>query len=215
MKNLDFLKVKKKMMKLSELIIPGYNPTKDIRQDPVKYEQLHDSIMGIGYAQMIAVNIRNNIIVGGSQRYKVICDLVQDYGWKLEDVEIEVIALDLNEAQEKAANSAFNNIKNQTDEEKLAAMFESIKETDELLLKLTGYEQTEINKMIDDINKIPMEKEKKEKDTNIDNKMAMFEISIKLPHQYFEIYQDYHREHGDDEIAQLIIQKIMKFGGGR
>lgn len=215
MKDLEFLKVKKKMMKLSEMRIPGYNPTKDIRQDPVKYEQLHDSIVNIGYAQMIAVNTRNNVIVGGSQRYKVICDTVQDFGWKLEDVEIEVILLDLNEAQEKAANSAFNNIKNQSDDEKLAAMFESIKETDAMLLKLTGYEQTAIDKMIDDINKIPMDKEKKEKDTNIDNKTAMFEITIKLPHQYFEIYQDYHREHGDDELGQLIVQKIMKFNGGK
>lgn len=209
--NIDFLKSNTIQMKLSEMKIPGYNPRKDIRENPVKYEQLHDSIKTIGYSQYITVNKRNGHIVGGNQRYKVICDMVQDAGWKLDEVELEVISVDMTDAVEMAANSAYNNMGMENEDEKLAAMFEAIKEIDNNLLKVTGFEQTAIDKLIDDINGVPTEKEEKKNDSKAMS--AVFDITLKMPHQYFEIYQDYRKANGEDELIQAIIQKIMNFGG--
>ncbi len=210
--NIDFLKVDTVPMKLSAMHIPGYNPRKDIREYPVKYEQLHSSIKTIGYSQLLTVNKRNGNIVGGNQRYKVICDMVQDAGWKLEDVEIEVVLKDFTDAMEMAANSAYNNCGMENEEAKLAAMFEAIKETDAALLKMTGFEDADINKMIDELNGISDDVAKDAKPEP--DKSAVFELKLTLPHQYFESYQDFKKVFGDEPLSQAVIQKIMGFHGG-
>lgn len=210
--NIDFLKVNTVMMKLSDMHIPGYNPRKDIREYPIKYEQLHTSIKKIGYSQLLTVNKRNGNIVGGNQRYKVICDMVQDAGYNLEEVEIDVVLVDLTDAMEMVANSAYNNTGMENEEAKLAAMFEAIKETDATLLKMTGFEDEAINKMIDEMNGITDDVVKDAVDEP--DKSAVFEIKLTLPHQYFESYQDFKKMFGDDPLTQMVIQKIMGFHGG-
>jgi len=212
----DFLSVEVGKIKLSDLVSPEYNPRKDVRSHPVFYEKLHNSITKFNYANMIVVNKNNNHIVSGNQRYKVICDMVMDKGKKLEDVEISVQFVDMNEGEEMAANIAFNHISGDDDNTKLALAFDDIAKMDSELLEYVGVDRKEIDKLLDDVlgNGLTDAVTDEEEEDDTINKVAVFEVTLSIPHEYFETYQEYVKENTDVPLVEAIVSVIMGFGNG-
>ena len=94
-------------MKITDLKPAKYNPRKDLQPGDPEYEQLKKSITAFGYVDPIIVNKRNNIVIGGHQRLKILTEL----GNKAVDVSV----VDLDEKEEKALNVALNKISGEWD----------------------------------------------------------------------------------------------------
>ena len=94
-------------MNIADLKPAKYNPRKDLQPGDPEYEQLKKSITAFGYVDPIIVNKRNNIVIGGHQRLKILTEL----GNKAVDVSV----VDLDEKEEKALNVALNKISGEWD----------------------------------------------------------------------------------------------------
>lgn len=138
-------------MKLKDLKAATYNPRKDLKPSDEEFQHIKNSIQEFGYIEPIIVNKRNNVIVGGHQRSKVLDVL----GYN----EIDCILVDLDEQQEKAANIALNSAQGVWDFDKLQ----------DLLLEITEFDMKEFGILensvdwdeIDDITKDNFEEPKK------------------------------------------------------
>lgn len=108
--------------KINDLKAAEYNPRKDLTPEDEEYQHIKNSIQNFGYIEPIIVNKRNNVIVGGHQRAKVLKEL--NYN------EIDCILVDLSEQEEKAANIALNSAVGSWDEEKLQELLQEITEFD-------------------------------------------------------------------------------------
>lgn len=109
-------------MNINDLKAAEYNPRKDLTPQDEEYQHIKNSIETFGYIEPVIVNIRNNTIVGGHQRTKVLKDL----GYS----EVECILVDLNEQEEKAANIALNSAVGEWDEDKLQELLQEITDFD-------------------------------------------------------------------------------------
>ena len=94
-------------MKIAELNPAKYNPRKDLQPGDPEYEQLKKSITAFGYVDPIIVNKRNNIVIGGHQRLKILTELGNEV--------VDVSVVDLDEKEEKALNVALNKISGEWD----------------------------------------------------------------------------------------------------
>ncbi|MFB0831073.1 ParB N-terminal domain-containing protein [Brevibacillus laterosporus] len=118
-----------------------YNPRIDLQPGDSEYEKLKRSLEDFGYVEPLVWNQRTGNLVGGHQRFKI---LVEEQGY----TEVDVSVVDLDEAKEKALNIALNKIDGQWDEEKLSRLLAELKEG-ELDITLTGFDEPEVNKLID------------------------------------------------------------------
>lgn len=116
-----------------------YNPRKDLKPDDPEYIKLKRSIQEFGYVEPIIVNKRNNVIVGGHQRYKVLKDL--DYK------EVDVVFVDLDDIHEKSLNITLNKISGDWDADKLEDLLREINLDDSIDTLLTGFDLSEIETM--------------------------------------------------------------------
>ena len=107
-------------MNINDLKAAEYNPRKDLQPTDEEYKHIKNSIEQFGYIEPVIVNERNNVIIGGHQRTKVLKDL----GYS----EIDCIFVNLNEPEEKAANIALNSAIGVWDEEKLQELLSEITE---------------------------------------------------------------------------------------
>ena len=126
----DYPKLQK--MKLSELNPAPYNPRK-ISSDALG--RLTKSLHELGNLQPITWNAKTGNIVGGHQRLKCYSALGQD--------EVEVWAVWLDEAQEKAANIALNKLSGEFDLPQLKDLIEEI-DTGEIDLDVIGFGTDEL-----------------------------------------------------------------------
>ena len=94
-------------MKITDLKPAKYNPRKDLQPGDPEYEQLKKSITAFGYVDPIIVNKRNNIVIGGHQRLKILTELGNEA--------VDVSVVDLDEKEEKALNVALNKISGEWD----------------------------------------------------------------------------------------------------
>lgn len=85
-------------MRVADLIPATYNPRKITKEAK---QGLEASIERFGLLQSIVVNRRNNVVIGGHQRLAILQEKGVD--------EVDVILVDLDEKDEKAANLALNN----------------------------------------------------------------------------------------------------------
>ena len=112
-------------------IIPAeYNPRKI---SDIEYEKLANSINEFGFVDPIIINLNNNHIIGGHQRYTVLLDqyiqngeneelnLIRlgDIGWIFPETELTIH----DEDYEKALNIALNQISGEWDLDKLEEIF--------------------------------------------------------------------------------------------
>ena len=123
--------------KISELSPAKYNPRK-ITSDALG--RLTKSLSELGNLQPITWNAKTGNIVGGHQRLKCYEALGKD--------EVEVWAVWLDEAQEKAANLALNKLSGEFDVPMLKDILEEL-DAGEIDIDITGFSLDEIGKMME------------------------------------------------------------------
>ncbi len=147
--------MKLEKIKFNELIPSEYNPRK-IKRDEMK--QLQNNLEEFGLVDPIIINLKNNHIIGGHQRYQALrnnyernkeplnptLNLIQlgDIGWVFENRELK---LD-DETQEKALNLSLNKISGEWDYEKLGLLFDDL-DNSNFNLKFTGFDSFEIEQI--------------------------------------------------------------------
>ena len=120
--------------KLSELVPADYNPRQTLCEGDKAWEKLNNSMEAFGLVEPIIWNRRTGHIVGGHQRYAILC------AQGVEETEVSVV--DLPEREEKALNLALNKISGQWDDSKLEELLSELAEQGELVL--TGFDESEL-----------------------------------------------------------------------
>lgn len=129
--------------KIDELKPAPYNPRKALKPGDKEYEKLRRSIQEFGYVDSIIWNQQTGYVVGGHQRLSVLKDL----GFE----EVDVSVVDLDEQKEKALNIALNKIEGSWDEKLLKDLLIEI-DTGEFDIELTGFDEDEIEKLMNKFN---------------------------------------------------------------
>lgn len=142
-------------IKLTQIEPAEYNPRTISAEDKQK---LRNSLTTFGLVDPIVINLKNNRIIGGHQRYDVLLDMVMesenlaekeyvlikhgDYGFVFEE---EAPTLE-NEDYEKALNLALNKISGDWDYDKLGTLLDELSLTD-LDISLTGFDNLELGEI--------------------------------------------------------------------
>ena len=148
-----------KEIRITDIVPSHYNPRKISNTE---YNKLSRSIDEFGIVDPIIINLRNNHIIGGHQRYDVLMDeymadnekyaelqLIQlgDIGWVFPTTDLKVKDLQ----HEKALNIALNKISGEWDTTKLNDLFNDLS-VDGLDLSLTGFDKLEIKNLFSDVD---------------------------------------------------------------
>ena len=147
-------------IKITDLIPSDYNPRIMPENEATK---LKNSLETFGLVDPIVINLKNNHIIGGHQRFDVLIDqhlednkifdelnLIRlgDIGWVFTDTELTVESDD----HEKALNLTLNKISGEWDTEKLFSVLEEL-EVNDFDLGLTGFdgfdEEIELKGLLD------------------------------------------------------------------
>lgn len=152
--------MKLEKISLVDLNPAEYNPRKISDQELLKLE---NSINEFGLVDPIIINLKNNKIIGGHQRYEALynkytadndfqpeLNLIRlgDIGWVFEDTELKISS----EAQEKALNLALNKISGEWDTVKLQPLLEELSLSN-LDISLTGFDEIELGELNTNIDK--------------------------------------------------------------
>ena len=130
-----------------------YNPRKI---SETEYEKLANSISEFGFVDPIIINLNNNHIIGGHQRYDVLLaqymanqldedlNLIRlgDIGWIFPETELTIE----DEDYEKALNIALNQISGEWDLEKLEEIFKDLQLND-FNIELTGFNNLDLEEL--------------------------------------------------------------------
>jgi DNA modification methylase len=145
-----------KKIKLTDIHEAEYNPRVMTESEMNKLE---NSLNEFGMVDPIIINLKNNKIIGGHQRYKAILNkyyeegefnpelnLIRlgDVGWCFTDTDVTI----KDENHEKALNLALNKISGDWDNEKLNNIIEELS-TEGFNIDLTGFTELEINDLIE------------------------------------------------------------------
>lgn len=147
-------------IKITDILPSDYNPRAMSENEATK---LRNSLDTFGLVDPIVINLKNNHIIGGHQRFDVLIDqhlednkifeelnLIRlgDIGWVFTDTDLKVESED----HEKALNLVLNKISGEWDTEKLFVVLEEL-ELNEFDLGLTGFdgfdEEIEIKGLLD------------------------------------------------------------------
>lgn len=146
-------------LKITDLKPAKYNPRKISNED---YNKLSRSINEYGLVDPIIINLKNNHIIGGHQRYDVLMDeyiagnsdyeelqLIKngDIGWVFTNEEL--ILDDIN--HEKALNITLNTVQGEWNFEKLEELFHDLS-AEGFNLELTGWDKNQIRELSKDID---------------------------------------------------------------
>lgn len=183
--------------KLSELVPADYNPRQTLCEGDKAWEKLNNSMEAFGLVEPIIWNRRTGHIVGGHQRYAILC------AQGVEETEVSVV--DLPEREEKALNLALNKISGQWDDSKLEELLSELAQQGELAL--TGFDESELEVLQADYNHI--EDLFNEEFAQRNEQPTQFQITFTLPAEAREIFETWLQEHrqGKLELAQLVVQK--------
>lgn len=127
-----------KVMRLEDIVPAEYNPRQDLQKGDFEYDRLKDSIDTLGFVKPLVVNIRNNVLISGHQRLKIL----------LENgvTETEVMIVDLDEEKEKLLNIAMNRIEGDWEWGKLESL---LKEFSADELTVTGFTRSELESIFE------------------------------------------------------------------
>lgn len=131
------MKIVKK--KLSELVLPEYNPRIITER---QFNQLEKSIVEFGYVVPIVWNRRTGHVVSGNQRVKALKELFGN------NYEVEVVEIDVDERTEKQINVVMNAVKGDWDNSKLIKLLDELERKGKL--HLTGFTETETRKLFEE-----------------------------------------------------------------
>ena len=141
-------------IKLTDIVPAEYNPR---RISESEFEKLKSSISEFGLVDPIIINLNNNKIIGGHQRYDVLMNehinnndkydslkLIKlgDIGWVFSEDSLTV----KDDAHEKALNIALNKISGSWDDEKLQELFVDL-ELHDFDVSLTGFNEVELKQL--------------------------------------------------------------------
>jgi DNA modification methylase len=126
-------------IKIDQLSPAKYNPRKDLKPGDKEYEQLKKSILQFGYVDPIIVNQRNNVVIGGHQRLKIL----RDIGY----TEVDASMVDLDDDKEKALNIALNKISGDWDMALLKDLLLEL-DTGAFDMNSIGFDEDELEKLM-------------------------------------------------------------------
>ena len=141
-------------IKLTDFKPADYNP-RHMPED--EKQRLRTSIESFGLVDPIIVNLKNNRIIGGHQRWEVLVDMVME-STTLAEKEYNLLTLgdvglifdkDItikNEDYEKALNIALNKISGEWDYSKLSNVLDDLK-LNHFNIELTGFDDIELTEM--------------------------------------------------------------------
>jgi len=127
---------------VTDLKSPEYNPRIDVLQNPEFKEALSKSIDRFGYVEPIVWNKRTGNVVGGNQRLTIL----KEKGI----TEVEVVEVDMSEAEEKALNVALNKVTGDWHQERLSALMRDLQSLDPSMLDFTGFGGKELDRLLKD-----------------------------------------------------------------
>jgi len=146
-------KMKIEKIKLTDIVPANYNPRQISKEEKKKLE---NSINNFGIVEPILINLSNNRIIGGHQRFDVLFDqhlldnnlyaevnllrLNESYGWVFPDNDKNLESEDM----EKALNLVLNRVSGDWNEEKLHQVFNDLQESGFNQMGLTGFDNSEI-----------------------------------------------------------------------
>jgi ParB-like chromosome segregation protein Spo0J len=143
------LKIKK--INITDINEADYNPRTISDDEMIKLE---NSITEFGFVDPMIINLKNNKLIGGHQRYNALLSLnmkkgnfaeelnlveLGDIGWVFPDMDLKIES----EQHEKALNIALNKISGTWDNEKLFTLLEEL-EYDDMGIELTGFTDEEM-----------------------------------------------------------------------
>lgn len=128
-------------MSINDITPADYNPRIDLNENDDEYKKIKNSIEEFGYVDPIIWNKQTGNIVGGHQRFTVLKDLGYD--------KVDVSVVDMNEQDEMALNVALNKVEGEWDRDKLKNVIEQLEED---RLMFTGFDEDEIDSLMNDIN---------------------------------------------------------------
>ena len=146
-------------IKLTDFKPADYNP-RHMPED--EKQRLRTSIESFGLVDPIIVNLKNNRIIGGHQRWDVLVDMVME-STTLAEKEYNLLTLGdvglifdkdntiKNEDYEKALNIALNKISGEWDYSKLSNVLDDLK-LNHFNLELTGFDDLELDNFDTDLN---------------------------------------------------------------
>lgn len=141
-------------IKITDIKPAEYNPRQITSEELTK---LTNSISTFGLVDPIIINLKNNKIIGGHQRYEVLINqhmlnndfygelnLIRmgDIGWIFTETDLKVE----DEDHEKALNLALNKISGEWDFEKLGEILDELTVND-FNIELTGFDDIELESM--------------------------------------------------------------------
>lgn len=146
-------------IRLTDIRPADYNPR---RINNTEYSKLTDSINNFGLVDPIIINLKNNKIIGGHQRYKVLLDehtstngkydelfiiRLGDIGWVFPSADLKIES----EEHEKALNILLNqtNLMGEWDNIKLESLLKDLNDVN-FDLELTGFDDYEIELYLED-----------------------------------------------------------------
>ncbi|MCK5266998.1 MAG: ParB N-terminal domain-containing protein [Spirochaetes bacterium] len=136
-------------MKISDLKPAPYNPRKDLKPGDPEYDKLKKAIIEFDYIDPVIINQRNNTVIGGHQRLKILKELGH--------IEIDVSVVDLDAAKEKALNIALNKTGGEFDIPMLSDLLLEL-DAEDFDIEVTGFGAEEIG--IEDITEVDSFNEK-------------------------------------------------------
>lgn len=178
----------------------GYNPRKISDTD---FNKLSNSISEFGVINPIILNLKNNHIIGGHQRYSVLLEEYEssgnynelyllrlgDIGWVFPSTDLSVKDM----STEKAMNLALNKISGDWDIPKLENLLIDL-DVDEFNLDLTGFDSMDIKEFnIDLKHNIKLESLENEEFVDVEDE------NLK---EYVENDEDFLREHETSEMPK-------------
>ncbi|RAP49285.1 MAG: hypothetical protein BZ138_07850 [Methanosphaera sp. rholeuAM270] len=173
-------------IKLSELIPSEYNPR---IISPSEEEKLSENLNEFGLVDPIIINLKNNHIIGGHQRYNVLkakygndVDFedpdfyiikLGDIGWVFEEKNLKI----KDENHEKLLNIALNKIQGEWDYSKLTDVLDELNDSN-INMDLSGFDKIELDSIL----------------TNTD----LFEFEDE------SYYEDIDDEYEEEEVTEVI-----------
>ena len=141
-------------IKLTDIVPADYNPRHISNEEKKKLE---NSIDNFGIVEPILINLSNNRIIGGHQRYEVLINehmlngefyaelnLIRmgDIGWIFTETDLHIE----DEDHEKALNLALNKISGEWDADKLGDLLDELSQNN-FNIELTGFEDFEVQEL--------------------------------------------------------------------
>jgi len=135
---------------IQDIIPADYNP-RQIK--PEQLQQLQENMQRFGLVDPIIINLKNNHIIGGHQRYTILKQeypdkqlhllKLGDIGWVFDETNLKLDNIN----DEKALNISLNNLSGEFDNESLGKLLNDLQQAD-YDITLTGFQDYEVYDII-------------------------------------------------------------------